>query len=295
MWLLFILLSTFAWALVNVFNSVLVHNHTKSPVIITWIQSCFTVPLFLLISWRLDITSSWIPTLIFFGVTAYAADLWFFHVLHHVDVSIMNAAWSILSLLLSIAGFLFFNESWSIYQSIGSILIISGVLLLSLYHQHVNIKKTLWLLVALALLYLPYYIAKNAAISAGESASAVFFWMLIGREILSISVPLASRSTFHSAMVIIRSGWPFSIVCFSTVILYFLAEYLGALAYVSGPLSLVSVVSNIQPFIVMGAAWVYIFFWPAKGPKELITRQSISIKLISFCIFFIGLALISAF
>lgn len=293
MWLLFVLLSTFAWALVNVLNSVFVHNYVKSPMVLTWIQSCMSLPLLLLISLKMDVASSWIPVLIFFGITAYAADLWFFYVLNHVDVSVLNASWSILSLFLSVAGFIFFHESWSFQQSSGAVMIISGILLLSFYHQHVNIRHTLYLFLVLAFLYTPYYLVKKAAIENGESVSAVFFWMLLGREILSISVPLVFPPILRSAITTVRSGWLFPVICLITVILYFLAEYFGALAYASGSLSIVSIITNVQPFVVMSIAWIWIIFLPEKGPRELLTRQSISVKLASFFTVFTGLLLIT--
>ncbi len=293
MWLLFVLLSTFAWALVNVLNSVFVHNYVKSPIALTWIQSCISLPLLLLISFWIDVRSSWILVLILFGITAYAADLWFFYVLNHVDVSVLNASWSILSLFLSIVGFFFFHESWSFQQSAGSLMIIGGTLLLSLYHQHINLRFTLYLFSTLALLYLPYYIVKKVAIDAGESAAAVFFWMLIGREILSISLPLVLPLKLKSHIRNIGSDYFFFAICFLTVSLYFLAEYFGALAYLSGPLSLVSVIANVQPFMVMCVAWVWIAFCPSKAPRELLTQQSISIKIVSFCLVFLGLTLLT--
>ncbi len=293
MWLVFGLLSMFAWALVNVFNSVFVHNYSKSPFVMNWIQSAISIVILLLISLSIDVRSSWIPILLFFGITAYFGDLWFFHVLNKVDVSVLNAAWSILAVLLSIAGFILFDESWTIYQTLGAILILGGTSLVSYYHKHVNIWHTLWLFFVLALLYLPFYIVKKAAIDAHESIAAVFFWMLIGREILSLCTPIFNPKIFTEAIRVLRIGWVFPLTCTVTICTYFLAEFWGALSYQLGPISLVSVVGDLQPFAVMGVASLYIYFWPHKAPKELLTRQSVKIKFISFSTVFIGLALIA--
>jgi hypothetical protein len=71
-----------------------------------------------------------------------------------------------------------------------------------------------------------------------------------------------------------------------------LAEYAGAFAYASGPLSLVVVVSNVQPFLVLAIAGFVVRFFPSKAAKELLTRQSVQLKLLCFFLAFIGLALL---
>jgi len=68
---------------------------------------------------------------------------------------------------------------------------------------------------------------------------------------------------------------------------------LGIAAYEYGPVSLIMVVGNIQPFFVIFFAWMLTKLVPSKAPKELLTRQSVQIKLISFIIVFFGLALLA--
>lgn len=290
MWLLFILLSTVAWALVNVLNSILVHNYHKSPVMLSWIQSVLTIPILVFVSFHVVMNSSWTIILITVGMSGYVADLWFFHVAHRVDISVLNIAWSILALFLTIVGVFYFQESWTIYQSIGALLILVGTMLLILYHQHINFHHTLWLLVILAALYVPYYVVKKAAIDTGENAGTAFFWLLVGREVPSLLTPLISKKTIPLAVRLIRENWLFPLKSLLIVACYLLAEYLGALAYQYGSLSLVSVVANTQPFVVISLAWLATAFWPGYAPKELLSRQSLSIKLLSFLLVFLGLA-----
>ncbi len=293
MWIYFVLLSTLAWALVNILNSVLVHHHIKSPVVLTWIQSLISLPLLLILSFNIDITSSWSVTLLLFGITAYFGDLWFFYVLKHVDASVLNASWSILSLLLSLTGFIFLGEKWSIYQSFGAFLIIGGTLLLSLYHKHINFRRTLLLFSILAVLYLPYYLAKKVAVDNGGNALSVFFWLLVGRELLSLVVPIFSSTVRKSTYTTIKSSHGFLVLCLITTILYILAEYFGTLAYLDGPLSLVAIFANLQPFFVIGIGWAYYLASPLKAPKELFTKESIKIKMLSFGLVFVGTILVT--
>ncbi len=294
MWISFVLISTLAWSLLNVLNSSLVHHYLKNPIAISWSQSWVTLFFLLLIGPQLHLATPWAPLLFLFGMTAYLADLWYFHVLHHLDISVANATWSILSLFLSIAGFVFFHESWTLIQTIGAFFIVGGALFLSLYHQQLSIKRTLWLLVSLAALYVPYYVFKKDALDAGLGMGTVLFWMIFGRDFFSFGIPLFMPSVRREVFTAARTSWHFSIATIVVVLLYLIAEYFGALAYASsGPLSLVAVVSNVQPFTVLGIAWLCATLWPSKAPRELLTRQSVSIKLGSFLIVFLGLALLT--
>ena len=73
----------------------------------------------------------------------------------------------------------------------------------------------------------------------------------------------------------------------------FTAGFLEALSLVYGHLSLVVITYNVQPFCVMFFAWLFARYAPAIAPKELLTTQSVQIKLISFAIVFFGLALLA--
>lgn len=291
MWLLFVLFSTIGWALVNVLNSVCIHNHIKSPFVLGWIQSAISLTLLIIISIRIDISSSWIPILLLFGITAYLGDLWFFHITEKIDVSVVNGAWCLLSLLLCGIGFIFFRETWSLQQFLGAFFILSGTLLLSTHHK-INTRYTFLFILALAIFYLPFYTVQKAALDQGESVSAVFFWMLTGREILPFFSILISPSILHSTVSILRKDWVLLITCVIIVLANFLAEYFCALAYALGPLSLISIISNMQPFFVIGISWLYVRMAVSKRPKELLTKQSLIIKLTSFSIALIGLIMI---
>jgi len=259
-----------------------------------WSQAMLSMPILLVLSRIIPLETSWLPILLVFGALVYFGDLWFFRVLAHVDVSITNLAWAILSLLLAAAGFLLFNETLHAYQAFGVVLVVGGTVLLSVYHKQLSSKHVLFLVGILALLYLPYYVVKKMAIDAGELPATVFFWMLFARELVAFSVPLVAFPTArHDAMQAIGRSWSFTALNGIVIVSFFLAEYLGALAFDLGSLSLVSITSNVQPFIVIGIAFAIAKFAPKMMPKELLTRQSVTIKLGSFLIVFLGLALLT--
>lgn len=295
MWLLFALFSTLSLAIVSILNSIFVHNYIKSPLAITWIQSCISLAFLFIVGPFFDLSSTWVTTLVLIGITAYAGDLCFFYVIDKFDISVQNSSWAILSLLLSIAGFIFFHESWTIFQSLGAAFIVGGTLLLSLYHQHINIWRTFGLFLASSILYVPYYVVMKAALDDGQSIASVLFWLFIGREFFSIMTPLLSPQTFHDNFKNVRLQTFFIVISIITVIIYFIAQYAEALALETGPISLVALVINVQPFLVMGIARICTTLWPTNAPKELLTRQSIKIKLSTFILVFVGLALIGIY
>ncbi len=295
MWVLFVLLSTVGWALVNVLDSILVHNYEKRPMVLMWCQSMWSMPILLILGFFIPIEATWpwILTLLLFGIVGYVADLRFFQVLEHIDVSVTNVAWSILSLILAIAGFLLFQESWGTMQAFGTVLILAGVFFVSLYHQHLNFRHALWLLLTLGMLYAPVYIMKKYAINEHLLPVTVFFWMIIGREAMAFFIPWLLPRVRQAGWRAIRSDRSFSWINAVVIVSFLLAEYFGALAYKSGALSLVVIVSNIQPFIVMGIAWLLGILWAARMPKELLTRQSVQLKIACFTVVSFGLALLA--
>lgn len=294
MWIFFVLLSALGWALVNVLDSLLVKHYEKNPMVLMWCQSLFSIPVLVAIPFFADVHSSWASILLFFGTLMFFGDLWFFYCLDRLDASVINAAWAILSIWLSIAGFIFFGESWSFLQASGVIFVLSGTFFLSFYHQHVSLWRTAFLLFSLSFLFLPYYAMKKAAIYNGESTIVVFYWMLIGREMLAFTLPWVwPKSKSRVLALAKRMDRRFFLIGGAVVGCFFLGEYGGALAYVEGPLSLVAVLGNIQPFLVIFLAWLMSVLVPSHAPKELLSQESVSIKMVSFTIVFIGLALLA--
>lgn len=294
MWFWFVMLSTLAWSSVNVVDSLLVRHYEKNSFILLWSQSLFSTVLLLLLPLFFDMRSSWAVGLAVFGMTGYFADLFFLRVLDRLDVSVANAAWPLLSLFLSLAGFALFQELWSIQETIGVVLVIGGALMLSFFHQHVSFVRTVVLLGSLALLFVPFYVYKKIAIEAGESPVSVFYWMFIGRECLAFLVPWFLPRMRRQVVTLMRKiDGRYLALSFTVILSAFLGEYFEALAYEVGQLSLVAVATNVQPFTVIFLAWAITRIVPLKAPRELFTRQSIGVKLASFSIVFTGLALIA--
>jgi len=292
MWLSYSLLMVLGWSLAIVFDSFLVRKYEKDPFVLMWTQSCFSM-LFLSIALPfISLESSWIPLFVVGGIIAYCGDLVFFLAVDRMDASVFNIAWALLAIILSAVGFMMFGESWTVLQTIAVLCILSGVVMLSYWHKHITLPA-FGLLVALAILYTPVHVIMKAALEAEENMLTILFWLLLVREFFAFIFPW-SLPRFRRNIAVMRTKIDLTFVWVSgfVVAVYFGGEYFGARAYEVGSISLVSVVGNIQPFLVLFLAWVLWRYIPRYASKELLDKQSIQIKILSFCVVFVGMALL---
>jgi drug/metabolite transporter (DMT)-like permease len=295
MWFWLQLLSVCAWAALNVLDSILVRHYEKHPLVLGWNQSCFSMFVLILLAAFTGIApNEWTLTLLFFGMIGFIGDIVFWRALDLIDVSITNIAWAILSLFLSIGGFIMFQETWSLMQTIGAVLMIAGVVFLSVWQRKITSIRSLLLLPALALLYTPFYLTQKVALLNGQTAFAVFFWMILGREAMFFVVPWFIPSIRRRLVRSIpRAAMPFYALNGTVICLFLTAIYLTSQAYDHGPVSLVSMVGNIQPFLVLIFAWIAAKLFPRTASREVLTLQSVRVKIVSFLIVFSGLALLA--
>ncbi|MDD5054684.1 MAG: EamA family transporter [Candidatus Peribacteraceae bacterium] len=294
MWLLFVLLSALSWALVNVLDSGLVRQYEKHPAILLWSQSLFSIPILIGMALVLDVQTSFWWILLLAGMIAYLGDMCVFLLLDRIDASVSNLSWALLAIFISIIGFLFFHETWTSLQAGGALLVLSGALILSFWRRDIFHARVLLPLFGLALLYLPFYVAKKAALLENQTVWAVLFWLLIGRELLCIFTPVAIPSLRSRVVALVRRvPLRFYLGSAVVIIVFFLGEYFGTVAYDLGKASLVAIVGNVQLFLVIALAWVFSRFIPAFVPRELLDSRSVLIKAVSFAFVFVGLALLS--
>lgn len=293
MWLFYALLMVLGWALSIVFDSTLVKHYVKNPFVLMWTQSCFSL-LFLSIALPfISLQSTWIPLLVLGGLIAYCGDLIFFLAVDRMDGSVFNIAWAFLAIILSAVGFLLFSESWTPLQTLGVVCVLFGVTMLSCWHHHLTLPS-LGLLVALAVLYSPVNVIMKAAADAGEKTLTVLFWILLARELCAFTFPWClSRFRKRIAEFRMTIDSMFVLISGFVVAVYFTGEFFAVKAYSVGNISLVSVVGNIQPFVVLFLAWLLWLLVPRYSSRELFDWQSVRVKLASFCVVFVGMMLLT--
>lgn len=293
MWLPLQLLSVLCWACVNLMDSVLVEHYHKKPYALQWHQSYFSMVILAVLFFFFGSWTQWSVILLLAGALTCFGDWIFFALLDRIDVSLTHIAWSMMAIMLSIAGFLFFGESWSHFQIMGVVLLLAGVLLLTLWGKTLTPANLLFLFV-LALLNVPFYLAQKAALSDSLSPLQTFFWSVMGREGISLVIPLIIPSWRREVFSLFpRMTKPYFFINAAVIMLFFSGVALNTLAFDIGPMSLSVIVTNIQPFIILLLAYLLYRFLPGKAAKEVLTGQSLRVKIVSFSVVFAGLAFLS--
>ena len=298
MWLFFGVLAVSFWAMDNVISSVLVRCYEKNEITLSWIIGTlhifFLSPVLVFFYWpKLIIDPYWIAIFFIVGAFTYLGWILFYYVLKHIDASVSNAAWAMLAIFVSIGGLIFFNETWSMLQIVGIVSSLSGVFILSHWHKHGSIRRTLFLLSALGFANAPYFLVQKAALLANVNIFAVFLYPFASTSIVAFLFPMFTK---HRSAIFVRltnlSFW-YLFLCSLITVISATGFYFMAMSYSLGPASLVVMAENIQPFIVIFFAFIASRLFPAYAPRELLTAQSIQVKLVSFCVVFAGLALLA--
>lgn len=295
MWFVFALAGACCWAVVNVVNSVILRHDEKHPVALMWSQSWWSASVLLIVFFvHPPLWTEWGWILCLSGVIAYFSDVLFLVALERIDASVTNVAWVMMSLLLSVAGVFLFAEHWTVLQSVGAVLIIAGVLVFSLWRRGLLPVSSLLLLLFLALLSSPFYLVQKQALLQGQTLYAVFVWPMICRECFSLLFPLTiPRFRIALQSMLQRMRLRLFLLNGVAVGMFFLGILSVEYAFLIGSLSLVSILTNVQPFAVLFFGWVLVRLEPKFAPREGILWRDIRVKLIGFCIVFGGLALLA--
>ncbi|PIR53541.1 hypothetical protein COU76_00660 [Candidatus Peregrinibacteria bacterium CG10_big_fil_rev_8_21_14_0_10_49_10] len=292
-WLFFSIFSAACWSCVNILDSILVNRYEKHPLVLLWCLRVFT--LLLLISFPLFTSLHtklwWLPFLS--GVAMYLPALVYLSVLEHIDTSVAQSTWAIESVFLSILGFLFLAESWTPVQTAGAVLIIAAVFCLAHWHRYRSVPKTVGVLTLIALLGAPGEFGIKLSLTLGVSHSQTFFWSILSTSCIAIVFPLLQSSSRKRIRSLVHTAPPaFYGLLLGDTIISFIGCYTVMKAFEIGPLSLVAIAGNVQPFFVILFVWLLSKSRSTHVPKELLTRQSVQVKLVSFTLMLVGLGLL---
>ena len=159
----------------NVVDSLLVRHYQKNPFVLGWFLSGISLVMLLLMAVFVDIRTPWMWWIALAGITGWIGDLVFYRTIRELDVSVANIGWSIMAIVMGIAGFFLFDERWSGMQLAGAALVIGGIVVLSLWHQKITKPRSLLWLPALGCSYVPFYILQKALLLQGIHLFQVFF------------------------------------------------------------------------------------------------------------------------
>ncbi len=294
MWFWYAILFAALWALCNVLDSMVVRRYAPHPFMLMWMWGLFKLIPLSVLPFLLDVTTPWALPLLLMGSVNFGAVVVYIRVIERIDISIANAAWAVEAMFLSLAGFVLFQESWTLLQTTGALCILTGMVFISFWHRHVSLRRTLLLLGILGIVFIPEEILRKAALEQGQTVIAVLFWSALGGAMAALIFPwFRGRFGRDLCAFVARTDRGFYLAQVAVLILYFSALASTILAYQRGPISLVNIVGSTQPFFAMFWAFFLLRFLPAYVPKELLTFQSVRIKLLGFLIVTAGLALLA--
>jgi drug/metabolite transporter (DMT)-like permease len=187
----------------------------------------------------------------------------------------------------------FFGDVLTISQMIGVLLVFVGIATLSFSKLHALSGTALFLMALAGAFYSPFYLTQKWVLSHGETFFSTFFWMILGREFFAITLssllPTSRRQILASLPY---RSLRFYLFNFVSITLFLFAMYSISRAYAVGSATYVSILGNVQPFVVIAVAWVFTMFAPDLAPRELLTARSLRVKVLSFSLVFLGLALL---
>lgn len=294
MWLLYALIACTLWSQHDIVNSVLVRHHYRHPFLMTMILSFFELCIILCITLFFPVHSAHVLVLMLSGCSAYAGLVFYYWLVERVDASVMSVSWAFTNIAVVFGAFLFFGERWSVLFSFALILVLFGAFLLAFWHRHVSIVRTVLLLALLGTFYAPIFLAQKYALLSGDSPLAVLFWSLIGQKGIALIFPFVLPKQRKAILGIVSEGDSVRFFFLIVVVAIFsIVGYISStLAYTLAPASLVSTTLNTQPFLVILLASIWTKIFPHSAPRELLSMQSIGVKVISFSFVFLGLALL---
>lgn len=295
MWILFTLLAVLCWAVLNTIDSLLVRHFEDRSIVICWFQSMTSVPIILIIGAFWSTENSFALLLLLFGALSYMGDLYYWRILGLADASSSNFVGVFVTIIMTIVGVSVYGDTLTPIQVLGAFLVCIGIATLSFSRTHALSAKALLFMLCAAVLYSIFYIAQKWSTNHEQTYFSTFYWMMLGREFfaifLSTLLPTPRRQIIASFSIRPLKFYILNAVSSS---LFLVAMYCISSAYAIGKASYVAILGNIQPFVVILVAWVCTMFAPDLAPRELLTARSLRVKITSFSLVFIGLALLGS-
>jgi drug/metabolite transporter (DMT)-like permease len=129
---------------------------------------------------------------------------------------------------------------------------------------------------------------------AGASVLITTFWTLLGRESLALVFPLLVPKLRSDVVSFpFAKNRAFLLANTGVIALFFIAIFLNTFAIAHGPMALVPVVWNLQPFVTLMLGWCVMRTLPKLVFTEDFSTTSMLIKVVSYSLTFLGLASIA--
>ena len=135
MWITYQCTAIFFWAAMNVVDSLLVRHYQKNPFVLGWFLSGISLVMLFMMAVFVDIRTPWMWWILFAGITGWIGDLVFYRTIRELDVSVANIGWSIMAIVMGIAGFFLWTEHRAHLFSFLPFLLLLACPIMHLFHH----------------------------------------------------------------------------------------------------------------------------------------------------------------
>ncbi len=295
MWILFALLSPAVYTINNFLDKYILSRRVKDynalPIYTAIVSFSFGLIWWLLARMPL-LPFKDAAIIIGTGIITIFSLVVYFKALSNQETSIVILLFQLSPVFTFLLSSIFLKEVITMRQYVAFIIILGATVLLVLpkNKQSWKVPEGFWNIVLFDCMYaLIGILLKYSTHDSSFSQIIAYesFGIGIGGVLIYVFMPIIRNAFNKSIKPLFRKALP--IIVFNEII-FITAKSLGYFAFVIGPVTLVSVLSNVQVFFGLIFGWVLTTAFP-KSFHEDISKKNISIKLISAILLFVGLYL----
>lgn len=229
--------------------------------------------------------------LLFVGFLSAGAFYFYLEGMNEEEASIVVPLFQLVPVFGYFLGYIILGESLNIYQILSSLLVISGIILLTIeidIDNKITLKKRVLVLITISSFLFALHDTLFKKVAVVESFWVSVFWQYISLVIFGILIFVLIEKFRKDFLEMLHSVGTkiFSINILSEV-LYILGNLANNFATLLAPVAIVLVVSSYQPFFVFtGGIFLTVFF--PKFASEKISSKHFFHKFISILIIVIG-------
>lgn len=291
LWAIFSILAGFLWAVVNIIDKVVLSKFVKNPLVpifflgIFGIISAAFIYVFNGFSYLSNVN---ILLALLSGIFYMSMSIFYFKALKIEEASRISPLFLISPIFIMFLAYFLLGEKLSIYGYAGTILTLTGAILISIKKFKFSLGRAFW-----------YMMLSNISIAVSSILLKYLlgfadYWTIFSYNRIGgifVLIPLTYFVFPDLTNSIKKHGFKFISAVSLAELTNLMAVLSITIATSLGPVTLVSVLSSLQPFFVLKIAIGLSLFTPSIL-KEKISKSIVLLKLIAISIMFVGVYLI---
>lgn len=294
-WLLFAVISAFAYSVTGIIDKYLVDKKVKNPIIITaFVRMLFIIPVVIIlpfVSFSLP-SADFIAWIFFAAVLSNLGAILFYKSISIDEISKAMPLFQFVPVFILFMSFLLLGEVLGLFDYVGFLAIVVGGLVITAEDMTklFKVQKVfLWVMLS-SLVFAGFYVTMKY-ISAGAEylSSLIVLWFFQAALMSSILIFKSRRKEASSCFR--NLGAPFKIVIFADSVLAMAAFFFNYLAISLGPVTLVEAAENVELVFIFIFALVLTKFSPSVI-KENFDRATTAQKILGMFLIISGVLLL---